>query len=151
MRDLRPQVVGNAACPPGQPRESGALRLGLPYPSAVDEAVLQAGVVFVDRPEQSDRFTQLDNFAMQSCYRFGIDVARDYLETQVRSYAQTIAANAPLTVGSIKTIVDEVMKDESQRDMALCQQVVDRCFNSSDYVEGRTAFMEKRKPIFTGR
>jgi enoyl-CoA hydratase len=35
--------------------------------------------------------------------------------------------------------------------MALCEQVVDRCFNSADYVEGRTAFMEKRKPVFNGR
>ena len=73
------------------------------------------------------------------------------LEAYVREYAETIAANAPLTVSSIKTIVDEVMKDESERDMALCQQVVDRCFNSKDYVEGRTAFMEKRKPNFKGR
>ena len=73
------------------------------------------------------------------------------LETYVRDYAVTIAANAPLTVASIKTIVGEVAKDESARDMVLCQQVVDRCFNSEDYVEGRSAFMAKRKPIFTGR
>ncbi|WP_199225015.1 enoyl-CoA hydratase [Limnohabitans sp. 2KL-51] len=73
------------------------------------------------------------------------------LETYVRDYAGTIAANAPLTVASIKTIVGEVTKDESARDMVLCQQVVDRCFNSEDYVEGRSAFMAKRKPIFTGR
>ena len=73
------------------------------------------------------------------------------LETYVRDCAGTIAANAPLTVASIKTIVDEVLKDESERDMALCQQVVDRCFDSEDYVEGRSAFMAKRKPMFTGR
>jgi enoyl-CoA hydratase/carnithine racemase len=73
------------------------------------------------------------------------------LETYVRKCAGTIAGNAPLTVASIKTIVGEVLKDESERDMALCQQVVDRCFNSEDYVEGRSAFMAKRKPIFTGR
>ena len=75
----------------------------------------------------------------------------DQLEPCVRDYANAIAANAPLTVSSIKTIVAEALKDESVRDRHLCQEVVDRCFNSADYVEGRQAFMEKRKPKFTGR
>jgi enoyl-CoA hydratase/carnithine racemase len=72
------------------------------------------------------------------------------LESYVREYASTIAANAPLTVASIKTIVAEALKNESERDIALCEQAVERCFNSADYIEGRTAFMEKRKPKFVG-
>jgi 1,4-dihydroxy-2-naphthoyl-CoA synthase len=28
--------------------------------------------------------------------------------------------------------------------------MVEDCFSSSDYNEGRSAFMEKRKPVFTG-
>lgn len=78
-------------------------------------------------------------------------VADGRLESYVQEYAATIAANAPLTVASIKSIVAEALKDDAERDMDLCGQIVDRCFNSADYVEGRTAFMEKRKPVFRGR
>ncbi|MFL5053164.1 MAG: enoyl-CoA hydratase [Xanthobacteraceae bacterium] len=72
------------------------------------------------------------------------------LEDYVRNYADTIAANAPLTVDAVKYIVGQVVKDESQRNLARAAEMVKKCFESKDYVEGRTAFMEKRKPVFTG-
>ncbi len=34
--------------------------------------------------------------------------------------------------------------------MAQADKLVEECFRSRDYTEGRTAFMEKRKPAFTG-
>lgn len=78
-------------------------------------------------------------------------VENSELEFYVKDYAATIAANAPLTVDSIKFIVGEACKDESQRDMKHCDDVVQACFKSEDYKEGRAAFMEKRKPVFKGR
>jgi len=73
------------------------------------------------------------------------------LEDYVRNYAETIAGNAPLTVDAVKFIVEQTMTDESRRDLERCETLVQACFASNDYIEGRKAFMEKRKPAFTGR
>jgi enoyl-CoA hydratase len=77
-------------------------------------------------------------------------VPQGELEAYVKAYAESIAANAPLTVKSVKYIVGEVLKDESQRNLAHCTELVEQCFASGDFIEGRRAFMEKRKPAFTG-
>lgn len=72
------------------------------------------------------------------------------LETFVSDYAGMIAANAPLTIRAAKFAIGQAIKDESERDLARCDELVRACFVSNDYVEGRRAFMEKRKPAFTG-
>ena len=72
------------------------------------------------------------------------------LESYVNNYCAMIAANAPLTVRAAKVAIREALKDELARDLALCKRLVDECFASADYAEGRTAFMEKRKPVFQG-
>ncbi len=65
-------------------------------------------------------------------------------------YANTIAGNAPLTIKAAKMSVELWLKDEDQRDLAACDDAINACFASADYREGRTAFMEKRKPAFRG-
>ena len=73
------------------------------------------------------------------------------LQDYVQNYADTISGNAPLTVTSVKQIVGEAIKDAEERDVAKCERLVKECFASQDYIEGRRAFMEKRKPAFVGR
>jgi enoyl-CoA hydratase/carnithine racemase len=72
------------------------------------------------------------------------------LESFVKSYTDMICANAPLTLHAVKITVGEIFKDESRRDVSRATTAVEKCFASRDYTEGRTAFMEKRKPVFTG-
>jgi enoyl-CoA hydratase len=127
-----------------------AARLGLGYEyDGVRKLMDVVGPSFA-----KEIFFTARQFTAQEAVAMGLvnrTVADDLLESYVRDYAATIAANAPLTVSSIKSIVAEALKDDAERDIALCEQVVDQCFNSADYVEGRTAFMEKRKPVFKGR
>ena len=77
-------------------------------------------------------------------------VADDKLEDTVQEMARTIAENAPLTVRCAKLVVGEALKDSHERDVAATERAVRACFQSNDYKEGQAAFMEKRKPRFTG-
>ena len=77
-------------------------------------------------------------------------VADDQVAAVAEETAMMIAANAPMTVASVKFIVGETLKDESKRDEDECARRVKACFDSQDYVEGRRAFLEKRKPQFVG-
>ncbi len=94
------------------------------------------------------QFTAQEALAMNLINRL-VPVAD--LEKYTLDYAATIVNNAPLTIAAVKRSIIETMHDPAQRDLALCQKLVDDCYRSADYTEGQAAFMEKRKPVFRGR
>lgn len=73
------------------------------------------------------------------------------LESLVLEYCAAISDNAPLTMRASKRIVSELLKSSASFDAPACAALVTQCFESQDYIEGRRAFMEKRKPVFHGK
>jgi len=73
------------------------------------------------------------------------------LESAVLAAASAISANAPLTIKAAKLAINAAVEDPERRRLDAVDAAIKACFTSADYIEGRRAFMEKRKPAFTGK
>jgi enoyl-CoA hydratase/carnithine racemase len=127
-----------------------AARLGLGYsPAGVRRFMHVIGAA-----NTSDIFFTARKFDAQEALRMGFVsrvVPAAQLEQAVAETCALIAENAPLTVAAAKFAVQQALKDPAERDMAKAVHMVETCFASADHKEGRKAFMDKRKPSFTGR
>jgi enoyl-CoA hydratase len=95
-----------------------------------------------------ERFSAADAETMGLVNRV---VPVDELEYRVMALAITIADNAPMTVKAAKAAINEGTKNPDERELDRVAAMVEGCFKSDDYKEGRRAFMEKRKPHFQGK
>jgi enoyl-CoA hydratase/carnithine racemase len=66
-------------------------------------------------------------------------------------YLARVADNAPLSVQGAKLVVDAVEADGGAAKRAEIERFQVLAFESEDYREGTTAFLEKRRPRFQGR
>ena len=71
------------------------------------------------------------------------------IEHAVHALATEIASNAPLTLRATKEMIRRVM---AKRRLAAGEDadLVEMCYTSSDFREGVTSFLAKRKPMWTG-
>jgi enoyl-CoA hydratase/carnithine racemase len=124
-------------------------RLGLGYAfSGVDRLVSLVGPAAA-----SEIFFTARTYTAAEALRIGLVnqvVAKTDLESFTRSYAEGIAANAPLTLRAAKRAIGETQRDPSTRDLETVRRMIADCFASADYAEGVRAFLEKRKPQFRG-
>jgi enoyl-CoA hydratase/carnithine racemase len=124
-------------------------RLGLGY----SQTGVHRFVALVGVQNTYDMFFSARTFDAAEALRMGfvgrVVPAAD-LEREVSEYCAMVAENAPLTIRAAKFAVQQWLKDADQRDAAAATRMVETCFASADHKEGRTAFMEKRKPAFKG-
>jgi enoyl-CoA hydratase len=127
-----------------------AARLGLAYPL---DGVLSLAQV-AGPANARDILMSARIFDAEEALRMGLVtriVEPAELESNVRDYATRMASNAPLTMAAAKATIREGLKDGVDRDTRQIAGLVSQCFDSEDYKEGVSAFLEKRPPRFKGR
>jgi enoyl-CoA hydratase len=125
-----------------------AARLGLGYGAAGVKKLME----LVGPSFTKEIFFTARHFSAAEASEMGLVnrvLPDDSLEAYTRQYCSTIADNAPMTMHALKRTVGELVRGE-KADLAACENLVKACFDSQDYIEGRRAFMEKRRPVFRG-
>ena len=139
-----------AACDLRLTRDDGkfgvpAGKLGLAYPANATRQLARAV-----GPSQAKRilFTAAPVDAA-TAYDMGlvheVSSGADF-EAMLATWVEQISANAPMSLQASKFILDNPAADPAEIKKRLAD-----CLASADYEEGRTAFMQKRKPVFTGK
>ncbi|NLW91696.1 MAG: short-chain-enoyl-CoA hydratase [Syntrophomonadaceae bacterium] len=78
-------------------------------------------------------------------------VASEDLMDTVKKIARKIASNGQIAVRYSKVAANEGAQTDIDRAMTIEADLFGLCFSTNDQKEGMTAFLEKRKPTFTGK
>jgi enoyl-CoA hydratase/carnithine racemase len=90
---------------------------------------------------------------IEAALRLGLvdSVAEGEVVRAAVDFAGTMRENAPLSIAGAKLVLNALAADEVEARMAAIEALMERALESEDAKEGARAFMEKRRPAFTGR
>lgn len=141
--DLRYAAAGSSFAIP-------AVKLGIGY----DPRWIQPLLAALSAPRAKEVMFTGRRFSHQEAQAMGLVngvSGPDALEDDTRAVALDIAANAPLAVRAAKSAIDAFTRPRETVNLSQLDRLVEACYDSDDYIEGRAAFLEKRKPVFKGR
>jgi enoyl-CoA hydratase/carnithine racemase len=140
--DLR---VGDASTQMGIP----AARLGIVYSALDCDLLLRAvGLANAKLVLYSGRYFKLDE-----CRAMGLVdiVAEDAALEGAKALAAELVTRAPLSQRGAKVVLEALARGEADERAAEIEAVQVAAVNSQDYREAAKAFLEKRRPVFSGR
>ncbi|BFM16902.1 enoyl-CoA hydratase-related protein [Maricurvus nonylphenolicus] len=98
--------------------------------------------------------TGAEKYSAERCVEFGLAnkaVAAEDFDSTVAKLTQKLAAQAPLALKEAKRIIRLSQHIELPESISLEAETQQKLFQTADAMEAMTAFMQKRKPVFTGK
>lgn len=138
---------------------AGDIKMGMP-PAKIgivySAAGLQRFIQTIGLSRTKEMFFTGNPFAGSRLLDVGIVdylVPRSELISFTHNFADGISGNAPLSLKGTKKIIGLLMKEgrPGKAELQIAESLAAEAFQSDDLKEGQTAFLEKRKPVFTGR
>ncbi|MEM1316698.1 MAG: enoyl-CoA hydratase-related protein [Pseudomonadota bacterium] len=122
-----------------------AAKLGLAYPA--DSMAMLADAIGAQLVRKMLFAATIENTETMRTSGFLLSVSEKFaLSDEVSALASRIAQGAPMSHAANKLSLLSTSSD----DIAAARSAGDRTFESLDYIEGRAAFAERRKPQFKG-